>query len=429
MAYKVFVYGSRKAFPAERLAVGTVLPFDVFINEGNVFAKAFAPGKLFGPEERADLLHRGVKEVYVDARDTRELERYLQRTSVERPADPEDPATVEEYLGHKARYYQVDRTFLLPGARVGFGIYRLRELRLIPVVEATEGNPGIIPGGLSAAPGDIVIRNEDIPLYGKYLDALLSGDAGLTVPPGDKEKIRVVAIKERSKTVVKDLLEDPRSGENIRRSRKVVSEITDCILNNRDVLYDLISLSSYDMYTYTHSVNVAVLSAGIGIAQGLDRAAVESLGVGALLHDIGKSSVPPGILNKSGRLTDREFEVVKTHVLEGGKILEGNETVPRDSHVVVLQHHERLSGAGYPYRLSGTEVTPFGRICSIADCYDAMTTNRPYSRAWTPYRALLQLKGESGNYDPVLLANFIRMLGKVQEPEPATAGEIPPSPG
>jgi HD-GYP domain-containing protein (c-di-GMP phosphodiesterase class II) len=429
MAYKVYVYGSRKAFPAEGLAVGTVLPFDVFVNEGNFFTKVYGSGQFFGPGERSDLLQRGVNEVYVDARDTRELERYLQRTSPERPADPEDPATVREYVGHKASYFQVDRNFLLPGASIAFGIYRIFDLRLIPVVEVADGSQGIIPAGLSTARGEIVIRNEDIPQYQRYIDARLSGDAGLAVPPGDKEKIRAVAIKERSRAVVKDLLEDPRSGENIRKGKKVVSEMTECILSNRDVLHDLISLSSYDMYTYTHSVNVAVLSAGIGIAHGLDREALESLGVGALLHDIGKSSVPPEVLNKPGKLTDQEFDIVKTHVVEGEKILQENRTVSMDSHTVVLQHHERLSGGGYPNRLSGASVTTFGRICAIADCYDAMTTNRPYNRASTPYQALLLLKGQSQHYDSDLLATFIRVLGRVQEPEPAIAGAISPPAG
>jgi len=417
MAYKVFVYGARKAFPAEGLAVGTRLPFDVFINEGNVFTKAYSPGKEFGPEDRRDLLRRGVKEVYVDARDTLELETYLRRTAEETPADPEDPVTVREYHEHKAQYYQVDRTFLTRGARVGFGIYRLRDLRLIPVVEVMEGAAGIVPDGVSALEGDLVIRNEDIPLYKRYLDDLLDGTAG-TGTPEEKEKIRAVVIKEKSKTIVKDLLEDPRSGENIRRGMKVVSDLTESILSNRNVINDLISLSSYDQYTYTHSVNVAVLSTGIGIACGLSRADVETLGVGALLHDVGKSSLPAEILNKPGKLTDGEFEIIKRHVLEGARILRTHDSIAEVSHQVVLQHHERLSGGGYPNRLSGSDITTFGRICAIADCYDAMTTHRPYSRAGTPFNALSWMRREEKNYDGDLLATFIRMLGRIQAPAP-----------
>jgi HD-GYP domain-containing protein (c-di-GMP phosphodiesterase class II) len=422
MAYKVFVYGSRKAFPAEGLAVGTRLPFDVFVNEGNVFTKVHSSGDLFGPGERMVLVRRGVNEVYVDARDARELELYLHRTSEEVPADPEDPVTVQEFVEHKQKYYQIDRSFLVQGRPVDFGIYRITDLRLVPVVELAGDGYGTVPGGLSAIRGDVVIRNEDIPLYQKYLDVLLSEMAGAAATPSEKQKIQAVAIKEKSKTIVKDLLEDPRSGENIKKGMKVVSDLTDCLLSNPNVLFDLITLSSYDQYTYTHSVNVSVLAAGIGVSMGMGRADVQTLAAGAILHDVGKSSVPPEILNKPGRLNEAEFEIVKTHVLEGGKILGANDELSRDSLAVVLQHHERLTGSGYPNRLAGGEITTFGRICAIADCYDAITTQRTYQDAGTPYKALLLMKGDSANYDDRLLESFIRMLGKVQAPRLVAAG-------
>ncbi|MBE0569811.1 MAG: HD-GYP domain-containing protein [Deltaproteobacteria bacterium] len=425
MAYKVFVYGSRKAFPAEGLAVGTRLPFDIFVNEGNVFSKVYSCGHPFGPEERMDLVRRGVNEVYVDARDALELDRYLHRTSEEVPADPEDPVTVREYVEHKQKYYQVDRSFLVQGRRVDFGIYRLTDLRLVPVVETLDNGFGTIPGGLSAIRGDVVIRNEDIPRYQKYLDAVISEMAGAASTPSEKQKIQAVAIKEKSKTIVKDLLEDPRSGENIKKGMKIVSDLTDCILNNPDVLFDLITLSSYDQYTYTHSVNVAVLSAGIGVSMRMGRAEVQSLGAGAILHDVGKSSVPPEILNKPGRLNDAEFEIVKSHVIEGGRILEANGAISRDSLAIVLQHHERLTGSGYPNRLAGGGISTFGRICAIADCYDAITTQRTYQDAGTPYKALLLMKGDSANYDDRLLEAFIRLLGKIQAPRLVASGEVP----
>jgi putative nucleotidyltransferase with HDIG domain len=414
MSYKVYVYGSRKAFPTGGLALGTRLPFDVFVNEGNVFTKVYSAGQLFGPAERADLLRRGADDVYVDARDTPELETYLRRTSEEVPANHEDPVTVQEYIEHKQQYYQIDRNFLVKGKRIDFGIYRLADLRLVPVVEPVDQGFGTIPAGIPSLRGDIVIRNEDIPLYQKYLDAVIAELECAAPTTEEKQKIKAVAIKERSKAIVKDLLEDPRSGENIKKGMKVVADLTDCILNDRNVLYDLIALSSYDQYTYTHSVNVAVLSAGIGISCGLERAVIQNLGVGALLHDVGKSAVPPEILNKPGRLNEREYEIMKSHVLEGIKTVDSNGAIPKESRVVILHHHERITGGGYPNRLSGPEISTFGRICAIADCYDAMTTNRPYKDAGTPFQALMQMKVERQNYDGDILDSFIRMLGKTQ---------------
>ncbi len=422
--YKVFEYGGRKAFPAERVSIGTRLPFDVFVNEGNVFRKLYDAGQLIGPEERAALRRTGATDAYVDARDSAGLDLYLQRTSRETPADPGDPEVCQEYYEHKGRYYQVDRAFLLPGSRVEFGIYLMGDLRLTPLVEAMEGDPGIIPEGISAAEGDIVIRNEDIPLYQRYLDLLIDGGAESVPVPAEREKIRAVAIKEKSKAIVRDLIEDPRSGENIKKAVGLAAQFTDCIVSNREIIHELISLNSYDLYTYTHSVNVAVLSVAIGVTHGMGRVDAESLGVGALLHDVGKSGIPTEILNKPGKLSAPEFEIVKGHVVEGARILGTHEAIPRSAFEVVLQHHERLSGRGYPNALAGSAVSLFGRICAIADCYDAMTTRRPYQVASTPYEALLQITKEVENYDRDVLETFIRMLGKVGVPEKRPAEAV-----
>ncbi|MBE0604613.1 MAG: HD-GYP domain-containing protein [Deltaproteobacteria bacterium] len=422
MSYKVYVYGSRKAFSTDGLALGTRLPFDIFVNEGNVFTKVYSAGQVYGPAERTELLKRGAGDVYVDARDTPELDTYLHRTSEEIPANPEDPVTIQEYVQHKQQYYQIDRTFLIPGKRVDFGIFRLTDLRLVPLVELTDQGFGTIPGGLSAVRGETVIRNEDIPLYQTYLDAVSEDMAKAAPSPEGRQRIQAIAIKEKSKSIVKDLLEDPRSGENIKKGMKVVSDLTDCILSDPNVLYDLITLSSYDQYTYTHSVNVSVLCAGIGVSCGMGRPEVQTLGIGALLHDVGKSSIPPEILNKPGRLNDGEYEIMKSHVLEGIRTVDSNGAIPKESRAVILQHHERISGTGYPNRLSGPDITTFGRICAIADCYDAMTTNRPYKDAGTPFQALMQMKVEKNNYDVGILDNFVRMLGKTQSARLKAAG-------
>lgn len=422
--YQVYAYGGRKAFSADRLSVGTRLPFDVFVNEGNVFRKLYVAGQLIGPEERAELRRTGAAEAYVDARDAAGLDLYLQRTSRETPADPEDPETCREYFEHKSRFYQVDRTFLLPGSRVEFGIYLQGDLRLTPLVEAMEGEPGIIPKGISDAAGDVVIRNEDIPLYHRYMDALLDGGGEVVPAPAEREKIRAVVIKEKSKAIIKDLIEDPRSGENIKKAVGLATQLADCIVSSREIIHELISLNSYDLYTYTHSVNVAVLSVAIGVTHGLGRDDAGSLGVGALLHDIGKGGIPTEILNKPGKLSPPEYEIVKGHVVEGAKILQAHEAIPRTASEVVLQHHERLSGRGYPYGLSGSSLNLFGRIAAIADCYDAMTTRRPYQRAFTPYESLLQITKEADNYDREVLETFIRMLGKVGVPEKSRVGAV-----
>ena len=410
MGYKVYVYGSRKAFPVDGLALGTRLPFDVFVRNEGMFTRIISSGQHFGPDERNDLLVRGISEVFVDAKDASELEAYLNRTSEEIPAHHEDPETVSEYLDHMRDYYQIERAFLVQGKQIDFGLYRLFDLRLMPVAEPIKDKFATIPTGLSYLRGDIVIRNDDISRYQRYIDAVTADM--VTADPRKKQKMQAIAIKEKSKAIVKDLLDNPRSGENIKKVVNVVTDLTECILNNREVLQDLVTLSSYDQYTYTHSVNVAVLATGIGASCGLAKDVIQVLGIGAVLHDIGKSAIPAEILNKPGRLNAREFEIMKGHVLEGFRVIESNDAVPEESRVVITQRRERLRGTGYPNGLAGEQITILGRICAVADCYDAMTTSRPYKDAGTPFQALTQMKTEKTNYDPEVMDSFIRMLGR-----------------
>jgi HD-GYP domain-containing protein (c-di-GMP phosphodiesterase class II) len=158
---------------------------------------------------------------------------------------------------------------------------------------------------------------------------------------------------------------------------------------------------------------VAVLSTGIGISCGMGKDEVRLLGIGALLHDVGKSAIPPEILNKPGRLNEREYELMKSHVLEGVRTIDSNGAVPRESRSVILQHHERISGTGYPNRLAGP------RSPRSADLRDRGLLRRdddqpPYKDAGTPFQALMQMKVEKANYDVEILDNFIRMLGRTR---------------
>jgi len=212
--------------------------------------------------------------------------------------------------------------------------------------------------------------------------------------------------------VLKSLLEDPRSGEKIKEIEVLVKGMIDTIVDNRHTIYDLISLKNYDYYMYTHSVNVAVLSIGIGAEIGMGKNKIEELAMGGMLHDIGKSAVPITALNKPGKLTDDEYLLMKKHVSEGTKILKSHQGITEDSFHTAAEHHERLTGTGYPARLSGRAISLFGRITAIADFYDAVRTQRCYQPAYTPFYALTTITRQKEHFDPDLLKVFIRMLGK-----------------
>jgi len=394
----------------DRLIVGTRLPFNVFAKDGGMIVPLFSKGTHFTSITRDILRGKGIKEVYIQEEDKAALDNY---TSGQDKAKSfyDDPAVFKEFSHRKEEHLQIDRTFLVPGTEINFSLFMLNNLNLIPLIDATEKFPAKIDERVLTAKADIVIKNSDIPLYKSFINSLAKSEH---IPPAERMKAKAIAVKESSKLLIKDLLDDPRSGEKIKESTVMVSNMTDCILENKDAIYDLVSLSGYDYYTYTHSVNVAVLSVGLGVAIDLKRNDIEKLGIGAMLHDVGKSAIPHEILNKQGHLTNTEYQIMKNHVIEGEKILRTHKAIPDESFTAVLQHHEKLSGKGYPLKLAGHEIKLFGRICAISDCYDALTTRRPYKPAFKPFQALSVVAQETGSYDPELLRTFIKMLGKIK---------------
>jgi HD-GYP domain-containing protein (c-di-GMP phosphodiesterase class II) len=179
-------------------------------------------------------------------------------------------------------------------------------------------------------------------------------------------------------------------------------------------VYNLFSLNIGDFYTYVHCINVAVLSVGAGLILGIDTNSLKKLAIGALPHDIGHSAISEDIVNKQGRLNMNEFEIFKTHVREGLKILQMHELIPEESYPAVLCHHEKLSGKGYPYRIAGDKIPLAGKITAAADANDLLTTNRPFRANMTPFQALSIITRETGSYDPEIIKAFIKMLAKVK---------------
>ncbi|MFO0752103.1 MAG: HD-GYP domain-containing protein [Thermodesulfovibrionales bacterium] len=394
-----------------QLVIGATIPFDVYVKEKGIFSPLFPSGILLSPDAKNGLLRKGISEVYAKAEDGPAVAEYLARAKARTEKASGDPAEFfRNYSFAKEQHHQIDRTLLAPGKEIPFSLLALDRFTVKTLAEAGEKVPALVTEAMLAVPGDLVIRRADIPRYHEYINSLLTRDAAAG-PAG--ASVKAVAVKENSKIILRDLLEDPRSGEKIKESGEMVQKMIDCVLDNKDALYDLLSLRGYDYYTYTHSVNVAALTIGIGAAIGLKRDELERLGIGALLHDIGKSAVSHEVLNKQGKLDQSEYLIIKGHVMEGKKILTEHRNLPEDALQAVLQHHEKLSGKGYPLQLSGHEITLFGRISAIADCYDALTTKRPYKTAFTPFYALSLIAKETGDYDPDLLKEFVKMLGKV----------------
>lgn len=259
----------------------------------------------------------------------------------------------------------------------------------------------------------LFIRKEDEKAYLKYVESRLKhiiNDNKIHI----KEKVQVVYSV--AKNIMMDVFEDPRSGEQVERTKGWVSNAVEFILTNKASLPNMISIISYDYYTYTHSVNVAVLGLLFSKYLNIKYEEMHALGTGLLLHDIGKTRIAPEIINKKERLNDEEFARIKMHVELGADMLMRIGGIDSISFFPVMQHHEKYNGKGYPKGLMGYDIHQYGKIASIIDVYDALTTRRSYADARKPFSALTIMKEEmDGSFDRKFFREFILFLGSQGE--------------
>lgn len=202
-----------------------------------------------------------------------------------------------------------------------------------------------------------------------------------------------------------------RIASHVETLTTVISSIVEEILHNRNMMVNVVDIRAYDDYTYSHCLNVTVLSVVLGTVLGLDRKALNELAMGALMHDIGKVFIDKRIINKAGPLNEVEYEEVKTHSLVGYNYLCTNNKIPQSSKLVVLAHHERFDGSGYPTGLQGSNIPLFGRIVAVTDVYDAMVSDRPYCRALLPSDAVEFIMGGYNTlFDPSVVDAFTRKV-------------------
>jgi putative nucleotidyltransferase with HDIG domain len=232
--------------------------------------------------------------------------------------------------------------------------------------------------------------------------------------PLSEERARARRLQREAARVAARIMEDVRLGQQVELdpARALIRQTVDSIVRNQDALIGLNRIRSVDHYTFEHSINVSVLMIAFARALGFEPEVLQQIGLGALLHDVGKSQVPDRILNKPGRLTDAEFAVIRRHVVDGHAILARIPGMPSAALDVVVEHHERMDGTGYPERKSGQGITRFGQMAAIVDVYDALTTERVYHGAIPPYEALRKLlEWSPHHFDRTLVQQFIRCVG------------------
>jgi putative nucleotidyltransferase with HDIG domain len=195
-------------------------------------------------------------------------------------------------------------------------------------------------------------------------------------------------------------------------ARALVDSLAQAVAANRTALIALTALKNYDNYTFTHMVNVSVLTMSQARALGIDGAPLRELGLAALMHDIGKVRTPNEVLNKPDKLTDAEFEIMRMHVVDGAEILRRTPEMPAIAPVIAFEHHLRNDGTGYPFGAKRAGLNIGTQLCGIADVYDAMRSQRAYQQAFPSDRILEVLKRNDGHqFDQNLVRRFTQLLG------------------
>jgi putative nucleotidyltransferase with HDIG domain len=229
-----------------------------------------------------------------------------------------------------------------------------------------------------------------------------------------KEMARAAKICAQAKQAVTSMFQEARMGKAVEaaNARKLVEEISDSVTRNSDALISLARLKTVDDYTYMHSVAVCALMIALGRQLELDEELIRKVGVAGLLHDLGKASMPLEILNKPGKLTDEEFTIIKSHPEKGVKLLRESHGVDEIVFDVVLHHHEKMNGTGYPKGLKDSEISLYARMGAVCDVYDAITSNRPYKTGWDPAESLRKMaEWTNGHFDQTIFQAFVKSLG------------------
>jgi len=245
-----------------------------------------------------------------------------------------------------------------------------------------------------------------------------------------EEEIEVAKeIYQSGTQAIAEIMDDAHLGKNISvtRVKQAVGGMVESIIRNPDAFAWLTQLKNKDSYTYSHCLDACALGLIFGRHLGFSKEELKILGTGTLLLDIGKMRTPTELLEKPGKLTEKEFEIMKAHVRHSVEIISERKAMPAATIEIVATHHERHNGVGYPLNLMGKEIPIFGKMAGIIDCYDAVTSDRVYRPAISSHKALQMLyDAKDKDFQAVLVEQFIQCIGiyPVGSPVELSTGEI-----
>ncbi|MBD8070442.1 HD-GYP domain-containing protein [Bacillus sp. PS06] len=287
------------------------------------------------------------------------------------------------------------------------------------------------PGKCLAMPvyteSEFILISEKVPLTERMIKRLI--ELGISYVYVEDERTKDIKAKKpisdqlrkEAKATIENQFNDIQKKDKLAQAvvlektskelSKVIRSLLFEIKSNKDLITLLSDVITYDNYIFSHSLNVTLYSLAIGAKLNLSVKELEILGLGAILHDVGKMSIPTDILMKNGKLTEEEYEIVKAHTSNGFEILRSVQTIPLIASHCAYQHHERLDGSGYPRGIKGNDIHYFARIIAVADVFDAVTSNRIYRNAMLPHEGLEILYAGVGQlYDAKIIEAFRRAV-------------------
>jgi len=217
-------------------------------------------------------------------------------------------------------------------------------------------------------------------------------------------------IREEAEQAVREIMQDIKAGSlfKTKKARAIIEKIINQLIKNRHIAGKLADIRILDDYTFSHSVNVCIFAISTGIFMGYSKIRLRELGIGALLHDVGKMKIPEAILQKCGPLTEREFEQIKKHTVLGYQLLSDNREITPNAALIALQHHECYNGSGYPRGIDNKDIHEYSKIVAIADVYDALTADRVYKNSILPYEAMEIIIASGGyQFNPKITRLFV----------------------
>ncbi|WP_390593368.1 HD-GYP domain-containing protein [Simiduia litorea] len=229
-----------------------------------------------------------------------------------------------------------------------------------------------------------------------------------------EELARAAQICDRARTAVEQMFSEARMGKAVdaEHCKAMVEEISTSVSRNPSALISLARLKTADEYTYMHSVAVCALMIALARELALSEAQVKEAGLAGLLHDMGKALIPMSILNKAGKLTDEEFDIVKQHPMKGYELLVEAGNAGEEVMDACLHHHEKTDGSGYPHKLRDVDISLIAKMTAVCDVYDAITSNRPYKKGWDPAESIKKMaEWSKGHFDETVFQGFVKSLG------------------